>query len=55
MQRAVEVAPSIPYRRKSLLWLTGEQGILKPLLFLAPFLVPFCVFLLYPDRLWLLH
>lgn len=48
MQRAVGVAPSIHYRRRSLLWLTGEQGILKPVLFLAPFLVPFCVFLLYP-------
>jgi multiple sugar transport system permease protein len=48
MQSAVRVAQPVDYRRKSLLWLTGEQGLLKPLLFLSPFLILFAVFLLYP-------
>ena len=36
------------YRRPPLYWVTGERGFLYPLLFLAPFLVFFAVFLLYP-------
>jgi multiple sugar transport system permease protein len=48
MATATRVAQPVRYRRRSLVWLTGEQGILKPLLFLAPFLILFAVFLLYP-------
>src|SRR5215211_6110421 len=36
------------YRRPPLYWVTGERGFLYPLLFLAPFLAFFAVFLLYP-------
>jgi multiple sugar transport system permease protein len=48
MSTATQVAQPVRYRRKSLHWLTGEQGILWPILFAAPFLAIFCYFLLYP-------
>jgi multiple sugar transport system permease protein len=42
------VAQPVRYRRKSLTWLTGEQGILRAVPFAAPFLILFGYFLLYP-------
>ena len=49
MQSAAPVAQPTRYRRQQpLTWLTGERGVLMPLLFLAPFLVFFGLFLLYP-------
>jgi multiple sugar transport system permease protein len=48
MHTATHLAPPARSRRPPLAWLTGERGLLMPLLFLAPFLVFFGVFLLYP-------
>jgi len=42
-----QIARTAPGRSR-LAWLNGEQGIAYPLLYLAPFLVFFGVFLLYP-------
>jgi ABC-type sugar transport system permease subunit len=42
------VAQPVTHRRKSLAWLTGEQGILRAFIFAAPFLTLFGYFLLYP-------
>jgi multiple sugar transport system permease protein len=48
MQSSVRIGQPVREHRRTLLWLTGEEGILKPLLFLAPFLLVFGTFLLYP-------
>ncbi|MGH2562154.1 MAG: carbohydrate ABC transporter permease [Thermomicrobiales bacterium] len=48
MQTATRVARPARHWRQSLAWLTGDRGIIMPLLFLFPFLVFFGVFLLYP-------
>jgi multiple sugar transport system permease protein len=48
MSTATQVAPQVQHRKSSFAWLWGEQGIVKPLLFMAPFLVVFSVFLLFP-------
>jgi multiple sugar transport system permease protein len=42
------VAQPVRYRRKPLTWLIGEEGILWPIIFAAPFLALFSFFLLYP-------
>src|SRR6187200_1369911 len=48
MTTASQVAQPARYRRKTMAWLTGEQGILKPIPFIAPWLILFGYFLLYP-------
>jgi multiple sugar transport system permease protein len=48
MSTATQVAQPVRHRRKSLTWLMGEQGILRPIPFVAPFFILFCYFLLYP-------
>jgi multiple sugar transport system permease protein len=48
MSTASQVAQPVRYRRKSLTWLTREQGILRPIPFVAPWLILFGYFLLYP-------
>jgi multiple sugar transport system permease protein len=48
MQTAGHIAQQAERHRNTLAWLTGEKGIVMPLLFLSPFLIFFVVFLLYP-------
>src|SRR3954463_9345066 len=48
MSTASQVLQPVRYRRKSRAWLTGEQGILRPIPFVAPWLILFGYFLLYP-------
>src|SRR3954453_1593797 len=48
MSTVSQVAQPVRSRRKTQTWLTGEQGILRPIPFVAPFLVLFGYFLLYP-------
>ncbi len=45
---ALAQEPFSEQRRRLPRWLIGDRGIAAPLLFLAPFLVVFSVFLLYP-------
>ncbi len=47
-QRPAKSRSPVRYRRKTLTWLTGEQGILRPIPFVAPWLILFGYFLLYP-------
>ena len=48
MQLAGKLGQPASIRKKPAALLTGERGILWPLAFLAPFLVAFSVFLVYP-------
>jgi multiple sugar transport system permease protein len=48
MQVAGQFVQPVSWQRRTRTWLLGEKGYLMPLLFLAPFLVLFSVFLIYP-------
>ena len=55
MSTASQVAQPVRYRRKSLTWLTGEQGILRPIPFVAPVVDSLWLLSSLPNRLRLLH